>query len=629
LIWLGETRLSRWRWSNLIYFFDSYALDTDRRELRCGANLVGLQPQVFDLLEYLIRSRDRVVTKDDMLDAIWGRRIVSESTLTSRINAARTAIGDNGQAQRLIRTVPRKGIRFVATVREEGYPVSGAASVTQAPTWPAFAIEQPAPVAGLDQGVVAAERAAGEAAIKDDSGRTSRLSLSSPNFRTFSIALALFAALISLPLLAQGHFLWKAKADTTFLNIVPVGVLPFEPFNANGEMRAAAELLSDELVNTLSRVPNFQVISRLASRQNGGRSKDVASIGSELGVRYLLDGTVRIEGDRLHLDAELTDTKSGLQVWSHQFEGSPTESSVSRQEMVRGLCRVLQVEMMDLNNGRVATKRPQLLKTEELLASGWSALNGTAAANTYPQAEASFHEVLQRDPEQLSAMLGLAAHHVIAVGNLVVPDKEPYLGQAEDLLNRILIRQPGSSSAYYYRGLMQKLRGELEPALTSFERSIALNPSFAPAYGQTGQVLTSLGRPEEGLEQILYAMRLNPQDPTMPSWDIFAGQAELELGHDAEGLKWLIRAVGLSPNSRMGNGGLAAAYVLVGDQTNAELYAMKFKSLTKGVSDERRLELFGAFLPPPSSHRIAEGLRLALGNSDGTGTSHVDSANLR
>jgi tetratricopeptide (TPR) repeat protein len=273
--------------------------------------------------------------------------------------------------------------------------------------------------------------------------------------------------------------------------------------------------------------------------------------------------------------------------------------------------------MVDLNVGLAATLSAQPRKKEEALAAGWIAIYGSAAADTFPQAEASFREVLQHDPEQVSAMLGIAAHHIIAVGNLVVPGREPYLAEADDLLNRVLVRQPESSPAYYYRGLLQKLRGELQPALTSFERSLALNPSFAPAYGQIGQVLTSLGRPAEGLEQIRYAMRLSPQDPTMPSWDVFAGQAELELGHDAEGLEWLLRAVALSPNSRYGNGSLAAAYALVGDHANAELYAARFMALTKGVSDQRRLELFGAFLPPPAPHRISDGLRIALASSGG------------
>jgi adenylate cyclase len=103
----------------LLYSFEDFALDTARRELRRGGVLISLQPQVFDLLEYLIRSRDRVVSKDDLLAAVWNGRIVSESTLSTRINAARNAIGDSGEDQRLIRTAHGKGVRFVGNVREE------------------------------------------------------------------------------------------------------------------------------------------------------------------------------------------------------------------------------------------------------------------------------------------------------------------------------------------------------------------------------------------------------------------------------------------------------------------------------------------------------------------------------
>ena len=101
------------------YLFDDFVLDPDRRELRRAGDRIELEPQVFDLLEFLIRTRDRVASRDDLLEAVWQGRIVSESTLSSRINAARAAIGDNGTTQRLIRTLPRKGVRFVGDVREE------------------------------------------------------------------------------------------------------------------------------------------------------------------------------------------------------------------------------------------------------------------------------------------------------------------------------------------------------------------------------------------------------------------------------------------------------------------------------------------------------------------------------
>ena len=102
----------------LSYFFEDFSLDSDRRELRRGDGLVPVEPLVFDLLEFLIRSRDRVVSKDDLIASVWNGRIVSESTLTSRMNAARHAVGDSGEQQRLIRTIPRRGFRFVGETVE-------------------------------------------------------------------------------------------------------------------------------------------------------------------------------------------------------------------------------------------------------------------------------------------------------------------------------------------------------------------------------------------------------------------------------------------------------------------------------------------------------------------------------
>ena len=100
------------------YTFEDYVLDPERRELTRGSEAIAVGPQVFDLLLHLVQNREHVVSKDDLLDAVWGGRIVSESTLTSHINAVRKAIGDSGEEQRLIRTIARKGFRFVGDVRE-------------------------------------------------------------------------------------------------------------------------------------------------------------------------------------------------------------------------------------------------------------------------------------------------------------------------------------------------------------------------------------------------------------------------------------------------------------------------------------------------------------------------------
>ena len=116
----------------MLYSFEDFSLDTARRELRRGGALIALQPQVFDLLEFAIRNRERVVSKDDLLAAVWNGRIVSESTSSTRINAARNAIADNGEEQRLLRTAHGKGIRFVGTVHEEAETVRKLAAILAA-----------------------------------------------------------------------------------------------------------------------------------------------------------------------------------------------------------------------------------------------------------------------------------------------------------------------------------------------------------------------------------------------------------------------------------------------------------------------------------------------------------------
>jgi len=111
----------------LLYLFDNYVLDGSRRELRRAGTLVPVEPQVFDLLEFLIQNRERVVSKDDLVGAIWNGRAISESALSNRINGARSAVEDTGKDQRFIRTLPRKGVRFVGAVREdqESPPAAG------------------------------------------------------------------------------------------------------------------------------------------------------------------------------------------------------------------------------------------------------------------------------------------------------------------------------------------------------------------------------------------------------------------------------------------------------------------------------------------------------------------------
>src|SRR5262245_49630555 len=206
----------------LRYLFEDYCLDTDRRELRLRAALVRMEPQVFDLIEFLIRNRDRVVSRDDLIASVWEGRIVSESALSTRINGARSAIGDDGDQQRLIKTVPRKGLRFVGAVREE-----------------------PGPSAGIVQHVPP-----------------------------------------SLP-------------DTP-----SIAVLPFSNLSGDAGQDYFTDGIVEDIITGLSRMGWLFVIARNSSFTYKGRAVDVKQVGRELGVRYVLEGSLQKAGQRVRITAQ-------------------------------------------------------------------------------------------------------------------------------------------------------------------------------------------------------------------------------------------------------------------------------------------------------------------------------------
>jgi DNA-binding winged helix-turn-helix (wHTH) protein len=200
----------------LLFRFESCVLDTGRRELRRGSEPVAVEPQVFDLLVCLVENRDRVVSKDDMIASVWGGRIVSESTLTSRVNAARKAIGDNGDAQRLIRTIARKGLRFVGEVQVQSENAA-------------------------DGGAGAEPRAA------------------------------------TLPLPDRPA----------------IAVLPFTNMSGEPEQEYFSDGISEDIITALSKMRWFFVIARNSSFIYKGKAVHLKQVADELGVRYVVEGSVR------------------------------------------------------------------------------------------------------------------------------------------------------------------------------------------------------------------------------------------------------------------------------------------------------------------------------------------------
>src|SRR5258708_12077274 len=274
------------------FVFDNYTLDADRRELRCGSDSVAVQPQVFDLLVYLVQNRDRVVSKDDLFTALWGGRIVADSTLATHVNAVRRAIGDSGEEQALIRTFARKGFRFVGMVQ---LPCAG---------------EQP----------------------------------------------ALNTVATNSPLPAA------PRSDRTV-----IAVLPFVNMSDEPGQEYFSDGISEDIITALSKLRWFFVIARNSSFSYKGRAVLIKELAEELGVDYVVEGSVRKDRERVRITVQLIDVATGIHLWAERYDRDLAGIFAMQDEITEAIVATIEPQLYAAENFRAQRKAPENLDAWNLV----------------------------------------------------------------------------------------------------------------------------------------------------------------------------------------------------------------------------------------------------------------------
>jgi len=414
---------------------------------------------------------------------------------------------------------------------------------------------------------------------------------------------------------ANAPKLWSPQTDLQRSQALVV--LPFAADNSGQpDDPAFARVLTHNLIGYLSRFGKLRVISEQTSDFYRERQTDVAHLMTDLGVQYAIVGRVQGTDSALRIDFQLVDTATRTNLWSDHLQRERRDPTLVADEAARGIARVLAIEIDRVGALRMRAKPSSELTVSELVARGYSALHRGTIRENLTDAMTSFDEALQRDPHYQPALLGVARVHIIAAMNFIDLDFSPDLGKAEQVVNEALAKSPNSISALYSLALLQKYRRQYHASMRSLQRCLELNPSFLPAQGQIGNLLTRVGQPQKGLEQILQTIRIaTPNDPTMGYWYLFAAEAELELGHDRAALDWALRANTFMPGSALVQAWLASIYATAGDKSNAAKHVAALTKIAPG-----RTQLFMK-RPNENSHnvsgrrgpRIFDGLRLALG----------------
>jgi TolB-like protein len=459
------------------FLFGDYTLDVQRRELKCGMEPVQVAPQVLDLLEFLIRRRDRVVSKDDLIEGVWGGRIVSESTLNSQINAARKAIGDNGEQQRLIRTMPRKGLRFVGEVVEAA-AVGAQASVSR----PAM------PGVGATPG----------------------------------------PALPDKPSIA---------------------VLPFHNLSDDPKQDYFADGIVEDIITALCRIRWLFVIASNSSFAYKGGAFDVRQVGRELGVRYVLEGSVRKAAQQVRITAQLVDAATGTHHWADQFDGAVEDIFALQDRVTAHVVGAMSPKLEQAEIERAKRKPTDSLDAYDYYLRGLAHVHQIGRDAT-DEALRLFMRAIELDPGFASPHGVAAFCYVVRKINGWTTDYARDVAEAERLARRAANLGKDDAVALAFGGLaLGYVAGDLEGAVALIDRALALNPNLATAWYASGTVRAFRGgEPDVAIEHLARAMRLSPLDPLMFSMQGVTAFAHVFAGRYDEAAAWAEKAFWMRPN---------------------------------------------------------------------------------
>jgi TolB-like protein/Flp pilus assembly protein TadD len=420
-----------------------------------------VEPQVFDLLVYLVENRDRVVSKDDLIASIWGGRIVSESTLTSRINAARRALGDSGDQQRLIRTFARKGVRFVAAVHTQ-------------------------------------DKTATPAASTENGSEPQRTTLPLPDRPA-------------------------------------IAVLPFTNLSGDPEQEYFSDGISEDIITALSKLRWFFVIARNSSFIYKGKAVHLKQVAEELGVGYVVEGSVRKGGDRVRITAQLNDVATGSHLWAERYDRDLADVFAVQDEITEAIVAAIEPQLYAAENFRAQRKAPDSMDAWDLVMRALSHYWRVTRQDNVV-AQALLEKAIAIDPNYGQA-LGVLATSYMFTAHMGWAEMAAVSKIAERAALAAIRADSEDPWAHNALGHVYLFARRFDDSLAEFELALRLNPNFALAQGYYGLSLSYSGRWQDADQAARRALRLSPRDPFSAVYYGIAAYAQFLGGNYEEAIR--------------------------------------------------------------------------------------------
>jgi adenylate cyclase len=434
-----------------------------------------------------------------------------------------------------------------------------------------------------------------------DMGEQSVKNIARP-VRVYGLSVAAVAA--SPPISVTTDVSGPATPPTTpRLSIV---VLPFANLSNDPEQEYFADGITDDLTADLSRISGSFVIARNTAFTYKGKPVDVKRVGQDLGVRYVLEGSVRRTGDRVRVNVQLIDAETNAHLWADRFETDNADVAEAQDAITGRLAQTLNLELVEAVGRRIEQERVVDPDSRDLVMRGWAWYYRPMSVGTVHEAQRAFERALEVDPRSIDARIGTASVLIRKLAEGWSTSRRADELLAEKLLLEALERDTNRPSAHYAFGMLRRVQNRLDEARMEFETTIALDRNHARAYFRLGQTLNFLGQMEAGISYIEKSIRLNPRDPNIARPYAILGIGHFLLGRVDQGIDLLRQARVANPRFWWLHLMLAGALGFKGDVDGARSAVAEAMRLKPDVSS---LAQFHAQMPwgtNPRYMRLAE-----------------------
>jgi len=509
------------------YVFGDYELDEQLYELRRAGEGLKLDRKVFDVLAYLIQHRERLVPKEELLDKLWPEQVVGEAALTRCITAARKALGDDGNRQEFIKTQHGRGYRFVASVEALAPPVaSRQQEANQKATRedPEQAAAEPGSLDAAQQNPEEEEKNEPQMPLRSiratESSRfwpRKSLMLVGVLLLAGTTLIAYYLAWFSLSPQSSALVIEETKPPSLPLPDKPsIAVLPFTNMSGDPEQEYFSDGLTDDLITDLSQISSLFVIARHSTFTYKNKAVKVQDVSRELGVRYVLEGSVRKTNDQVRITAQLVDATMGNHLWSERYDRPLQDIFALQDEIVQQIVTNLRIEVLQAERERVRRIPTENLTAYDLFLRGLEALlrvwNETKKeANA--QARQMFEQAIELDPQYAGAYALLSLTYWFDWFSRWSPNPTQSLERALELAQKAVALDDSLFLPHHVLSQVYLWAKRHDQAAAEAERAIALDLNNAEGYHTLGGILHFAGRREEAIRLIKKAMRLNPRYP--------------------------------------------------------------------------------------------------------------------